>query len=70
MHRNEVTAIEGFKAAKATRHKDAERARIAARQAAEAEAAKRRARWTLATLATLVAVDVVLWAPIIAELLA
>lgn len=70
MHRNEVTAIAGFKEAKATRHKDAQRAAIRQRQLDEAAAARRRARWTLATLATLVAVDVVLWAPIIAELLA
>lgn len=70
MHRNEVTAIEGFKVAKANRANDARRAAIMERQRAEAEAAARRARWTVATLAALVAANVVLWAPIIAELVA
>lgn len=67
MHRNEVTAIAGFKEARATRHLDAQRAAIRQRQLDEAAAAERRGRWSVTVLATLVVVDVVLWAPIIAE---
>jgi len=69
MHRNEVVAIAGFKQAKANRDKDAQREAIRQRQLEEAAAAKRRRRWTLATLAALVAVDVALWAPIIGGML-